>query len=125
MRVLSLTTVFILAATAACAASAETDTVTLTAEQVRRLDIKVEPVRPAEIEALAVLPGTVIPPLNSRIVATAPFAGTVTQVQVLPGQRVSKGTPLATISSRELLDVQSQLSQGRGRTANGRGDRTA
>jgi len=111
MRVLSLTRVFILAATAACAASAETNTVTLTAEQVRRLDIKVEPVRPAEIEALAVLPGTVIPPLNSRIVATAPFAGTVTQVRVLPGQRVSKGIPVATISSRELLDVQSQLSQ--------------
>jgi cobalt-zinc-cadmium efflux system membrane fusion protein len=111
MRVLSLTSLFILAATAACAASAETNTVTLTAEQVRRLDIKVERVRPAEIEALAVLPGTVVPPLNSRIVATAPFAGTVTQVQVLPGQRVSKGTPLATISSRELLDVESQLSQ--------------
>ena len=30
---------------------------------------------------------------------------------MLPGQRVSKGTPVATISSRELLDVQSQLSQ--------------
>jgi len=113
MRVLPLTSVFILAAVAAstASASAETNTVTLTTEQVRRLDIKVEPVRPAKVEALAVLPGTVIPPLNSRIVATAPFAGTVTQVHVLPGQRVSKGDPVATISSRELLDVQSQLSQ--------------
>ncbi len=113
MRVLILTSVLILAAAAAstASASAETNTVTLTAEQVRRLDIKVEPVRPAEVETLAMLPGTVIPPLNSRIVATAPFAGTVTQVQVLPGQRVSKGAPLATISSRDLLDVQSQLSQ--------------
>ena len=113
MRVLSLTSLFILAAAAAttASASAETNTVTLTAEQVRRLDIKVEPVRPAKVEGLAVLPGTVIPPLNSRIVATAPFAGTVTQVHVLPGQRVSKGDPVATISSRELLDVQSQLSQ--------------
>lgn len=113
MRVLPLTSVFILAAAAACtaSASAEINSVTLTAEQVRRLDIKVEPVRPAKVEALAVLPGTVIPPLNSRVVATAPFAGTMTQVHVLPGQRVSKGAPVATISSRELLDVQSQLSQ--------------
>jgi cobalt-zinc-cadmium efflux system membrane fusion protein len=113
MRVLSLTSLFILAAAAAstASASAETNTVTLTAEQVRRLDIKVEPVRPAKVEGLAVLPGTVVPPLNSRIVATAPFAGTVTQVYVLPGQRVSKGDPVATISSRELLDVQRQLSQ--------------
>jgi cobalt-zinc-cadmium efflux system membrane fusion protein len=113
MRVLSLTRVLILAAIAAstASASAETKTVALTAEQVRSLDIKVEPVRPAKIEAIAVLPGTVIPPLNSRIVATAPFAGTVKQVHVLPGQRVSKGAPVATISSRELLDVQSRLSQ--------------
>jgi cobalt-zinc-cadmium efflux system membrane fusion protein len=113
MRALCLRSIFILAvATAGTAsASAETNTVTLTAEQVRRLDIKVEQVRPAKVEALAVLPGTVIPPLNSRIVATAPFAGTVTQVHVLPGQRVRKGEPVATISSRELLDVQSQLSQ--------------
>jgi len=111
MRVISLTSILILAAAAFSPASAEAATVTLTAEQVRRLDIKVEPVRPAEIEALAILPGTVIPPLNARVVATAPFAGTVTQVQVLPGQRVSKGAPVATISSRELLDVQSQLSQ--------------
>jgi len=111
MRVLSLMMVLILATAAPCAASAETNTVTLTVEQLRRLDIKVEPVRPAEAEAIAVLPGTVIPPLNSRIIATAPFAGTVTQVHVLPGQRVSKGDPVATISSRELLEVQSQLSQ--------------
>jgi membrane fusion protein, heavy metal efflux system len=113
MRVLSLTRIFILAVIAAstASASAETDTVALTAEQVRSLDIKVEPVRPAEVEAIAVLPGTVIPPLNSRIVATAPFAGTVTQVHALPGQPVSKGATVATISSRELLDVQSQLSQ--------------
>ena len=111
MRVLYLTCVFILAAAAVSAGTAETNTVTLTPEQVRRLDIKVEPVRPAEVETLATLPGTVIPPLNSRIVATAPFAGTLTQVHVLPGQRVSKGTPVATISSRQILDVQSQLAQ--------------
>jgi cobalt-zinc-cadmium efflux system membrane fusion protein len=113
MRVLPLTRVLILAAAAVstASASAETKTVAMTAEQVRSLDIKVEPVRPAKVEAIAVLPGTVVPPLNARIVATAPFAGTVTRVHVLPGQRVSKGAPVATISSRELLDVQSQLSQ--------------
>ena len=68
MHVLSLTSIFVLAA--AYAASAKTNTETLTAEQVRRLNVKVEPVRRAEIEALAVRPGTV----NLRIVATAPFA---------------------------------------------------
>jgi len=113
MRVLSLTRVLILAAAAVSAApaSADTKTVALTAEQMQSLDIKVEAVRPAEVEAIAVLPATVIPPLNSRIVATAPFAGTVTQVHVLPGEKVDGGTAVATISSRELLDVQAQLAQ--------------
>lgn len=91
--------------------AAEANEVALTSEQVKRLDIKVEAIRPAETEPLAVLPGTVIPPLNSRIVATAPFGGTVIQVHALPGQKVVKGQPLATISSRELLEAQSQLFQ--------------
>ncbi len=113
MRLLSLTRVLILAAAAVSTvpASAETKTVALTAEQMRSLDIKVEAVRPAEVEAIAVLPATVVAPLNSRIVATAPFAGTVTRVHVLPGEKVDSRTPVATISSRELLDVQAQLSQ--------------
>ncbi|XSG82118.1 MAG: efflux RND transporter periplasmic adaptor subunit [Methyloligella sp. ZOD6] len=113
MRVLSLTRILILAAVAASTvpASADTKTVALTAEQMQSLDIKVETVRPAEVEGIAVLPATVIPPLNSRIVATTPFAGTVTQVHVLPGEEVGDRTLVATISSRELLDVQSQLSQ--------------
>lgn len=90
---------------------AQAKDVSLTAEQVQRLDIRVERVRRAESEAVAILPGTVVPALNARIVATAPFAGTVKQVHALPGQRVLKGAPLATISSRELLEAQSQLSQ--------------
>lgn len=85
--------------------------VSVTPEQVRRLNIKLEPVRSASTETVAVLPGTVVPPLNSRLVAAAPFAGTVNQVHVLPGQRVVKGMPMITVSSRELLEAQSQIAQ--------------
>jgi RND family efflux transporter MFP subunit len=111
MRLKALTGALLFSVVAAPASKADVNDVALTLEQVQRLDIKIEPVRRAENEAVAVLPGTVIPALNARIVATAPFAGTVKQVHVLPGQRVVKGTPLATISSRELLEAQSQLSQ--------------
>jgi cobalt-zinc-cadmium efflux system membrane fusion protein len=90
---------------------AHANDVTITREQVERMEIKVEAVRPAITEPVAVLPGTVVPPMNSRLVATAPFGGTVIQVHVLPGQRVTKGTPLATISSREFLEALSQLAQ--------------
>lgn len=83
----------------------------ITPEQVRHLNIRVEPVKPADTETIATLPGTVVPPPNTRIVAAAPFAGTVVQVHALPGQRVSKGSRLLTISSRELLEAQGQLAQ--------------
>lgn len=83
----------------------------VTPEQIRNLNIQIDTARQASIETVAILPGTVVPPLNSRLVAAAPFAGTVTHVHVLPGQRVSKGMPLITVSSRELLDAQSQLAQ--------------
>ncbi|MGL4395436.1 MAG: efflux RND transporter periplasmic adaptor subunit [Hyphomicrobium sp.] len=75
------------------------------------MQIRVEKVRSTETEILAVLPATVIPPINSRVVATAPFAGTITRVHVLPGQPVTKGMALITISSRDLLEVQSQRAQ--------------
>lgn len=85
--------------------------VAVTAEQVRHLNIRVEPVQPTKTETIATLPGTVVPPLNTRVVAAAPFAGTVVQVHVLPGQRVIKGAQLITVSSRELLEAQSQIAQ--------------
>lgn len=85
--------------------------IALTPVQIERLDIKLAQVRPADFEALALLPGTVIPALNARISATAPFPGTVVQMHVLPGQKVTKGAALATIASRDLLEAQGQLAQ--------------
>jgi membrane fusion protein, heavy metal efflux system len=83
----------------------------ITPEQIQNLNIQIATAQQASMETVAILPGTVVPPLNSRLVAAAPFAGTVTQVHVLPGQHVSKGAPLITVSSRDLLDAQSQLAQ--------------
>lgn len=93
------------------ALAAEAKDIAVTPAQVERLEIKLEDVRPATTEAVALLPATVIPAMNARVAATAPFAGTVVQVHVLPGQIVSKGDPLATLASRELLEAMSQLSQ--------------
>lgn len=79
--------------------------------QIERMAIKIEAVRPTAEQSVAILPGTVIPALNARIVAPAPFGGTVTQVHVLPGESVDKGSPLATVSSRELIEAASALAQ--------------
>ncbi len=85
--------------------------ITVTPAQVERLAIKLEDVRTTTTEAVALLPATVVPAMNARLAATAPFAGTVVQLHVLPGQMVSKGEALATLSSRELLEAIAQLAQ--------------
>lgn len=98
-------------ATAASAAEDGARSVAVNAQQIKSMEIKVAPVRLASTQAVALLPGTVVSALDARLVAAAPFAGTVVQVHVLPGQDVSKGSPLATVSSRELLDTMSQVAQ--------------
>ncbi len=80
-------------------------------DQIDRLEIRLEQVRPATEEAIALLPGTIIPPMNSRIAVPAPFAGTVVSVDVLPGETVAPGRSLMTIASRELVETLSQLRQ--------------
>jgi cobalt-zinc-cadmium efflux system membrane fusion protein len=70
-----------------CFSAAEARTVTLSATQVAQMEIKLAEVKEAETEAVALLPGTVVPALNARVVAAASFAGTAIQVLVLPGQR--------------------------------------
>lgn len=108
---LPIVLVSLAAASAAVAAEDGARRVAVTAQQIQRMDVTLAPVRPTSTQAVALLPGTVIPALDARLVAAAPFAGTVVQVHVLPGQSVSKGMPLATLSSRELLDTMSQVAQ--------------
>jgi membrane fusion protein, heavy metal efflux system len=85
--------------------------VAVTATQVERLQINIQEVRKAETETVALLPGTVTPAMNAEMVATAPFAGTLVQLRALPGQKIKKGEPLATVSSRELLEALGQVAQ--------------
>jgi cobalt-zinc-cadmium efflux system membrane fusion protein len=79
--------------------------------QVDRLNIQLEELRIASNESAAVLPATIVPPLNSRHAVPAPFAGTVVGVVALPGQAVSKGAPLVTLASRDLVDMLVKLRQ--------------
>lgn len=85
--------------------------VEITDQQIRQLAIVTTKVAPTAVEPVAVLPATVVPPWDSHIVAAAPFAGTVTEMLVLPGQPVENGAPVARVTSRELLETESQLAQ--------------
>lgn len=92
-------------------APARASEIAVSPDQIAGLEIKLEQIRPATDEALALLPGTIIPPMNSRIAVPAPFSGTVVTVDVLPGETVETGRALMTIASRELVETLSQLRQ--------------
>ncbi|WP_298428509.1 efflux RND transporter periplasmic adaptor subunit [Rhodoblastus sp.] len=83
----------------------------LTPDQVKQLDIKLTDVRVATKSLVATLPATIIPPLNTRIAITAPFAGTVVAVKVLPGQTVHQGEPLVVLASRDVMEAMVRLRQ--------------
>ncbi len=108
---LSILVASITAASATFAADVGVRNVAVSPQQIQNMEIKLAQVRRTSTQAIALLPGTVVPALDARHVAAAPFAGTVVQVHVLPGQTVNKGASLATISSRELLDTMSQVAQ--------------
>jgi cobalt-zinc-cadmium efflux system membrane fusion protein len=85
----------------------------LTPAQARSMGLKTATAVAATEAPLATLPATVTPPLNGRVVASAPFAGTVVQVDVLEGQSVKAGQRLAVLFSQDALRVASELAQAR------------
>jgi cobalt-zinc-cadmium efflux system membrane fusion protein len=93
------------------ASLAQAKDVVISPFQVEQLEIAMTRVKPAASEAVAVLPGTVVPASNARITAAAPFSGTVQKVDALPGQVVRKGDPLVVVMSRELVEAQGNLAQ--------------
>ncbi len=79
--------------------------------QIERLEIRLAKLRAAREEPVAVLPATIVPPLNSRLAIPAPFAGTVVHVDALPGHAIGEGEPLVTVASRDLVDTIVKLRQ--------------
>ncbi|MFN4177996.1 efflux RND transporter periplasmic adaptor subunit [Phenylobacterium sp.] len=84
-------------------------TVPVTAAQARSMGLRTAAATPATEAALATLPGVATPPLNGRVIVSAPFAGTVVQVHVLEGQQVTAGQRLATVFSQDALRLSSDL----------------
>jgi len=80
-------------------------------EQIQQFEAGAAEVRLSKNSIVATLPATIIPPMNARVAVTAPFAGTVVKMHVLPGQKVSKGDPLVTLASRDLVETLVRLKQ--------------
>lgn len=97
----------------ALASQAAPASIKLTPAQERSMGLRTAIVTTATQAPLATLPGTATPPLNGRVVASAPFAGTVVRVDVLEGQTVKAGQRLAVLFSQDALRVGSELAQAR------------
>ena len=83
----------------------------LTAAQLERMGVKTAVVRVATGVPLGTMPATVTLPPDARVAVTASFAGAIRQVLVISGQAVTRGQPLATMVSRDALQVGSSLTR--------------
>lgn len=120
MSTRQLLTVGLCAATVALqplAADAATGAIVLSPTQERSMGLQASIAVAVTQAPVATLPATAAPPLNGRVVAAAPFAGVVVRVEVLEGQTVRPGQPLAVIYSQDALRVSSELAQARAEAA--------
>lgn len=87
------------------------DPARLSADQIRRLGIRLETARVATEVPLATVPGMVTLPPEARVAVTAPFAGTALQVLVVPGQQVARGAALAVVRAPETVQFGAALAR--------------
>lgn len=96
---------------AAAAVQEEETRKALTPKQLKQMGIKTAVVQAASGLPLGTMPATVTLPPEARVAVTASFAGAIRQVFVIQGQVVTKGQPLATMVSRDALQVGSSLTR--------------
>lgn len=90
----------------------EEDHVALTRQAYENLDLRMGPVRTGDFWKTLLVPARVVEiPGRSDLSVSAPVAGVVEQVQILPGQSLTSGTPLFVIrlTDQALIDAQSKL----------------
>lgn len=83
--------------------------------QAQRLGIEIVRPVPRGNPAVAELPARIVPSRSGGQAAVAAFAGAVTMVNVLPGQDVKRGDPIASISSRDFAENAAALEAARSR----------
>jgi cobalt-zinc-cadmium efflux system membrane fusion protein len=97
------------------AAAAADQPITIGAAQRQALGIRTAAVRAAGAAAIATLPATIAPPPGARVAVSAPFAGVIRQNFATAGQSVRAGEALATVFSRDVLEIGAELARARAR----------
>lgn len=83
----------------------------LSAAQLQRMGIRIEPASAAQAMPLGTVPAQVSLPPQARVAVTSPFAGVVTQVLVSAGQQVAQGQALAVVRAAEPVQFGAELAR--------------
>lgn len=90
---------------------AETDVVTLSAEQLKKIDLQLGTIEVKNLTSYIQINGTLAVPNQNKAFVTSLSRGTIRSLNIRPGQYVSKGQIIATIVNPDLIQIQQQLSQ--------------
>lgn len=82
-----------------------TGAVTVDAQTVKRLGIKVEPVKNQPLDIGLKTTGQIETLPDQKVEVTAPLTSKVVQLLVQPGSKVTKGQPVAVIAAPELVEL--------------------
>jgi membrane fusion protein, heavy metal efflux system len=85
--------------------SESSNSVTVDAETMKRLGLKVEPVKNQRLDVGIKTTGQIETLPDQKVEVTAPLTSKVIQLLVQPGSKVVKGQPVAVIASPELVDL--------------------
>jgi cobalt-zinc-cadmium efflux system membrane fusion protein len=89
----------------------------VTAVQRQQLGIRTASVQPVGAVPMATLPAMVVPPPGARVAVSAPFPGVIRQSYAVAGQTVRQGDALATVFSRDVLEIGAELARAHAREA--------
>lgn len=104
-----------LATLIAVPAAAADQQLTVSAAQRQQIGIRTAAVQPAGAVPVAMLPAVVVPPPGARVAVSAPFAGVIRQSFAVAGQAVRQGETLATVFSRDVVEIGAELSRAKAR----------
>ena len=90
-------------------------TLAVSTAQRQQLGIRTVAARPAGETPIAMLPATIAPPPGARMAVSAPFPGVIRQSFAVSGQSVKQGEALATVFSREVLEMGAELARAQAR----------
>lgn len=90
---------------------AESKMVELSAEQIEMLDLKIGMIEEGNLSDAVQTNGQLRVPPQNKATVTAILGANIQSVNVIPGEKVSKGQTLATVSHPNLIRIQTEYSQ--------------